>query len=370
MAIDLKLATQILKEEAERADSQDIDPKWRRCVERISELAEKGGTRTHVAFLGTAMLAKATDLTVDVFAVKKDRNKPTTYSARTLAHSVLVPQAAALGFNLGVNGREPLNNQPYFRMKRLDDGTPIHANAREVFDEVVKVVSKLSTVKSKRAARQALRSFIFVRRQYQPKYEPLIGEYQADARDLIGIIDAFVSEDSEGGRRAQAVAAGLLELFAGEGRVLMGRINDPSRHFPGDIAIQADDGNGYEKSFEVRDKPVTVTDAQIFGQQCLAREVYDAAVIAVARTQPSIETDELDKWANALGLGLTIFHGWSAFVGQALFWAPIPTKTAASQTIPLIYARLVEVETSEKGVQRWLELVQPLQVISSNDAVA
>jgi hypothetical protein len=44
-----------------------------------------------------------------------------------LCHSVLVPLSAELGFSLGVTGREPLNNQPYFRMTRLDDGTPVHA---------------------------------------------------------------------------------------------------------------------------------------------------------------------------------------------------------------------------------------------------
>ena len=48
-------------------------------------------------------------------------------SADSGCHSVLVPAAAELGISLGVTGREPLNNQPYFRMTRLGDNQPVHA---------------------------------------------------------------------------------------------------------------------------------------------------------------------------------------------------------------------------------------------------
>jgi hypothetical protein len=49
------------------------------------------------------------------------RANANAYSARTLCHTVLVPLAAELGFNIGVTGREPLDNQPYLRMTRLGE---------------------------------------------------------------------------------------------------------------------------------------------------------------------------------------------------------------------------------------------------------
>jgi hypothetical protein len=39
------------------------------------------------------------------------------FSARALAENVLVPLSAELGISLGVTGRQPLNNQPYFRCR-------------------------------------------------------------------------------------------------------------------------------------------------------------------------------------------------------------------------------------------------------------
>src|SRR5690606_17545411 len=100
-----------------------IDPGWQQKVEEISQLCDQGAPRTHVAFVGTAMLAKSMDADADLYAIKPAHasDNKNSYSARTLCHSVLVPLAAELGIHLGVTGREPLNNQPYFRMTRFGD---------------------------------------------------------------------------------------------------------------------------------------------------------------------------------------------------------------------------------------------------------
>ena len=71
------------------------------------------------------MIAKAMRLDVDLFAIKPlhAHDNPNAFSARSLCHAVLVPLAADLAISIGVTGREPLNNQPYFRMTRLGDNT-------------------------------------------------------------------------------------------------------------------------------------------------------------------------------------------------------------------------------------------------------
>jgi hypothetical protein len=83
----------------------------------------------------------------------------------------------------------------------------------------------------------------------------------------------------EGGRRAQAVVAEHLDVFAGPERVESGRINDPSRKYPGDVCVQsAYDPDVWEKAIEVRDKPVATADVQIFGKKCVDMGVREAAL--------------------------------------------------------------------------------------------
>ena len=53
-----------------RLASDKGDPAWIAKVERLSQLCEEGVSKTHITFLGTAMLAKALDLRADLFAIK------------------------------------------------------------------------------------------------------------------------------------------------------------------------------------------------------------------------------------------------------------------------------------------------------------
>jgi hypothetical protein len=164
LRMDLGAAERILREAA--SGDGPIDQVWEPKIQRLSQLCEDGTSKTHIAFLGTSMLAKALDARADLRAIKPKlaHGNDNAYSARSLCHGVLVPVSAELGFSLGVSGREPLNNQPYFRMTRLGDDTPVHAGGRAAFDFMVRLVDELQGVTSD-AARDALRAFIAVRRR-------------------------------------------------------------------------------------------------------------------------------------------------------------------------------------------------------------
>jgi hypothetical protein len=172
--LDKKEAEDLIRQQAKLSETDPGDGEWVAKVERLSLLCEQGVSKTHIAFLGTVMLAKAVDQRADLFSIKPthaeagDRDR--AFSARTLCHGVLVPLAAELGISLGVTGREPLNNQPYFRMTRLDDGTPVHAGGRKAFDYMVSLVRELQGITNKKRAACALRAFISVRRREQPRY--------------------------------------------------------------------------------------------------------------------------------------------------------------------------------------------------------
>jgi hypothetical protein len=357
--LDKARAAAIIREQADRLAADKGDPAWVTKVERLSQLCEEGVSKTHIAFLGTAMLAKALDLRADLFAIKPTHAKDNkhAFSARTLCHSVLVPLAAEFGISLGVTGREPLNNQPYFRMTRLDDGTPVHGGGRAAFDYMVELVRELQAFTSENRALGALRAFIGVRMGYQPRYGAREGQTQTTPEGLTAAIQEFVRSDSEHGKRAQAIVAGLLDVFATPARVESGRINDPSRKYPGDVCVRSEaDPEAWDKAFEVRDKPVAVSDVQIFGKKCVDMQVREAAVVMVNDHQPALDVVQLAQWAAGFGLGLTLFHGWSEFVDQVLFWSALPKFVGANQAVEFIHQRLVAVEAAPQSVALWSQL--------------
>lgn len=361
MKINDAEAMQVLRDEATRPDTVPLNRDWVKKVETLSRLCEqKGGSKTHIAFLGTAMLAKSTDARADLFAIKPEHasGNDNAFSARILSENVLVPGAAEFGISIGVTGRQPLNNQPYFRMTRLDDGTPVRRGAQAGFEYMVDLVRQLDGMPREADAREALRAFIAVRRKYIARYDEHEDGVISPDRLLVAI-QTFVQQDSEGGRRAQAVVAGLMDAFAGPDRVESGRINDPSRKYPGDVCVRSDnDPEVWEKAIEVRDKPVSATDVQVFAKKCLDMSVRDACLVMVADRQPRLDGHALTQWANQFGIGITLFHGWGHFVDQALFWAPGPKPDAASQALAFIHERLVGVEAATDTVRLWSQLTR------------
>ena len=146
-----------------------------------------------------------------------------------------------------------------------------------------------------------------------------------------------------------------MDAFAGPDRVVAGRVNDPSRRHPGDVCVYAPESAGrWDKALEVRDKPVTLSDVQIFANKCLATGVHEAALVAVAERQPPLDRSRLTEWAAELGIGVTVFVGWSEIVEQALFWAGDPKPEAARRAVRRVYERLVEVEATREAVDLWL----------------
>lgn len=332
---------------------------WAGRIQKLSELCEAGGAKTHIAFVGTALIAKAVCSEVDLKAIKPKHasGNRNAFSARSLCHSVLVPLAVELGIDIGATGREPLNNQPYFRMTRLDDGTPVHERARPAFEFMLTMIEDLQDLATTDEARVALVAFVAVRREHRPQFVNWKRRDQIDSKRLTRAIQVLVTADSEHGRRAQAVVAGLMDAFAGPSRVESGRINDPSRRHPGDVCVRAlGSPDSWEKAFEVRDKPVSLADVRIFARTCSERRVAEAAVVAVAEQQVVIGDATLTGMSRDLGIEVTAFTDWRDFVRQVLFWASGSTMATASLATQFIRERLIAVEASAAAVALWVEL--------------
>lgn len=361
MKIDKLQAQKIIREEAKNLTLDQVDPGWLKKIEKFSQLCSDGTAKTHVAFLGTSILAKAVEPSVNLYDIKPKLAKDSdhSYSARTLCHSVLVPMAAELGINIGVTGREPLNNQPYFRMTRLGDDTPIHQGGLAAFNYMLTLIAELTKLTNSDAARKALRAYIFVRKQHQRSYVVDNSKMKVNIGLLPALIESFVAQNSEGGRRAQAVVAGLLDVSYGSDRVESGRINDPSRKYPGDVCIRSNaDPRKFDLAFEVRDKSVAYPDIQIFGKKCIDMAVLAGAIVMVSPEQEPIDMEALSEWTSKLGLRMALFVGWHQFVPQALFWAKSTDLDIAIFAAQRIEARLKAVEASHEAIADWQKLIR------------
>jgi hypothetical protein len=289
-----------------------------------------------------------------VFAVKAAAGS-NSYSARGLCHTVLVPNAPELDISLGVTGREPLNNQPYFRINRLTRDAPVRSTGKQVLNMLCDILDRLQGATDEQA-RQALRAFIDVRRRYGTRYSRAVSDrVNVSIPDLISNIEKLVAGASEGGKRAQAVVAGLMDVFAGEERVDARRVNDPSRSVPADVNVRRLDG-GWERVFEVRDKPVSREDLYLLVKKCQDAQVPDAVMVAIAPSPEISLLDEARRWAAQRGVGLTLFSDWSSLVEQTLHWASAPALEGASALPGRIEQRLIEVEASEEAVRIWQAL--------------
>ena len=355
------LAKQILERATLNARTSPITHPWVALVDHLTALTADVN-RTHVAMLGTALLAKATNPAVDAYAVKVRAGTPGAYSARSLATEVLAAEAQRLEIDLGVSGREPLNNMPYFQLDRVIAGAgQMNSKARAAFDWVRHCLGLLDPMTSEEAE-LALQAFIQVR--VKSKVARAISSTGSTAiieSAFATAIALFVQAESEGGRRAQAVTAGIFDVVYGEG-VLVARVNDPDRHFPGDVAVSASSGSGsVSRAFEVRDKPVRDTDLYHFVAKAADRGVSRAAVVAVSPKQGAVSLQQVEQFAAERGVTFKYLEGWSALLNDALFWAdedPIAMLEGAGGSI---LARLEEIEASPESIDEWLERFEQIE---------
>jgi hypothetical protein len=355
MKIDYKHARQVLEEEAEQIRTIRLNGFWVDIISRLSEECQVKN-KTMIAMLGTAILAKATNLSVDVFSLQvgPDKNGK-TYSARALCKEVLAANANRLGIDLGVTGREPLNNQPFFGKARVTEAMRVRSDAQASLATLVLALSELDKVKAESKARAVLRAFLQVRQRVQARIFTTegIGE-DWDIDYLTSRIIDFVNEDSEGGKRAQAIAAGLFDILYGAELVDVRRINDPSRKFPGDIGIRArNDHRTLERIIEVKDKPITFGDLTTLIDIVHNAGISKAAMLAVSGTQETIDIAASLRWAETRKIRFRVFIGWEEIVREALFWSEMPGMAVGS-AVRAISQRLAFYEVTKDGLRNWL----------------
>lgn len=356
MNINKVHATEILRKALEIANTSAPNFELIEEIKHFVALCEQANTKTHIAFYATSLLAKTADESVNLFEIKPTHSdNPKSYSARSLCHSVIVPFSVENHISIGVTGREPLNNQPYFRMRFFGDGTPFSSNNIEKY--LNDFLNKLSSGTSADAFNYLV-AFFQVMKQNAVSYTDISCRNRTSIIEFIDIVSRFVGEDSEGGKKAQAVVAGLLDTYYGTHNVDSGRINDPSRHYPGDVFVNSPNPQLFSQSFEVRDKPVTQTDVQIFVNKCVQYGKTIPNLVMVSPRQQVLDLTSLTTWAlTSYNLYVKFYLGWSGFIyGKMSEFCCVPDEYI-SQSVNNIRERLIQVEISVGGMNSFKKLL-------------
>lgn len=323
----------------------DLPEEW---IEYVREVAAEP-YKTFTPFLGTALLAKTVDPHLDALSIKEDYGDR-AYSARGLAHRVLVPRLIEEHIDIRNRGPEPLNNQPFFRYNHVDEIERVkHPEALERLKAVLRRVDELDAD----GALMALAAFVRQRLEATAMAVVPVIDDAIDSLDcLVGAMGTFLGEDSEEGKRAQAIVAAVLDCAFREVRTA--RVNDPSRHYPGDVVAL---GEGtILLSVEVRTKAVSRAEVTRFARECAAAGISRCIVAAFAPGQPRLDDEELAADALARGVILRIHYSTEDMLYSGLFWLDGDVSPAIVALPARVMDRLTGIEVRIESLSRWAEL--------------
>lgn len=351
IVIDQDHARTRLKEAVDWALSdQEVPDEW---IER-SLLIGQAPFISYTPVLGTGLLARATDDRVDALALKANSG-PSAYSARTLGHNVLVPASVLYGFNIRTTGREPLNNQPFFRYDRVDAADRVRSPEHHRYlVECLEAANHLSM----HAALAALAAYIRVcfQRTEKNKVQSLEG-VAVGLHVIISAAKTLLGENAEGGKRAQALVAAVFDVVYGTDRVRSRLVNDPSRDFPGDVQSLDSEGRVIV-SAEVRTKPMPVTEIEQLANVLARAGITRGMAVVLAPSQPKLSYAELAAHvATAHGVMVTVIDNVDDLLLTAFAWNTKSLPEVLNVFPERVSAQLGSVGAEHATIERWAELV-------------
>ena len=320
---------------------------------RLLSLSER---KTFIPLVGTALLARTVDAAIDPFALQtKTTAAPglQSYSARSLATKVLADVMQSERISLGVTGKWPLNNSPFFKMPDVHSAlaqTPGIPREDQHLRDCLASISKMSSAD----ALSALAAFLRVRREATREFLDVeLGALRMTFQEIVGIATNYVSEDMEGGRRGQALVAAAMDMVWET--VVSEKINSPSRHVPGDVVAYGSDEQAgvIITSFEVKQPPVKQSEVTNFAANLSTRQIGRGAYAALSPRQPALDRDQVRTLEDRYGVFMSLYESPAELLEAALTWSRLTTEDFVA-TFPIRFlARLTELESSVDGRHRW-----------------
>jgi hypothetical protein len=336
---------------ADRAE--DVPMIWKQRTEHIGE----SPSQTMVAFLGNALLARATlGERIDPRSIKA-RSGERGYSTRGTV-SVLVAGKRDFGYGLGVEKAEPLNNQPFFHSNRIDEIAleEVKSGARDYLRSLKSYLRNIDSL-SKEDAEKALAAFIVVRRRVsEEKRRQAAAELEEDSISLPRLARAaasFVTDRPEQGRRGQALVAASLDCVLP--RVELGAIHDPDAFDI--IAFRNKDDEVPSPVVQVKQKVVGEDTAVELAEAAFATGSSTALLVAIASGQAPLDGQVIANRVDSLGvIVLAVTSVAQLLTALAVFSSRAPQEIA-SKLPEAFESRLREIGCKEDAIVEWRELV-------------
>jgi hypothetical protein len=343
----------VLERAVRLAESDEEVPElWLERTQRIADCP----AQTYVAALGTALLAKAAEAKIDALTIKS-KAAPNAYSMRGVA-KVLAEHAPDYGYHLGVTRGEPLNNQPWFGSSRIDRFANVRADVLPYHQDMVRYLSDLNRLSEDEALR-ALAAFLRLRVAHGRDQRARAGQLTVSATgapvaNVIEVVELFVREDPEGGRRGQALVAALFDLADDDAE--LGAINDP-RSF--DVTIR--EGGVETLGVDVKQKAVEESAVIQLASEAAQREVDKVLLVALSPNQRPLDRARVAEVAQAEhGVLAVVLEGAREVMAQLALQSPLSAREFARQLPERYLRRMQEHGVSPEGQQYWADLCSGL----------
>ncbi|HEU5252053.1 MAG TPA: restriction endonuclease, SacI family [Solirubrobacterales bacterium] len=242
-----------------------------------AEQLRKSPSRSFIAAFGAALLAKATDARVDSMVIQTQEGSIGAYSLRRAA-TELAQKRRQYGYDIGsTSDRDPINASTLISSRRWDVAlnriTPPH---KPFFQVILGWLADLNEL-SEEEATEALAAFIRMRREVAhgvaAEQVPILLENAPRLADLVEVLEAFSSADTEGGARGMALLAAAFRAAGLEAEV-------PSRNDPRHIDIPIKLEGKLFIGSEVKQQPTREVTADSLARDCADAEV-SWAILAV-----------------------------------------------------------------------------------------
>src|SRR5262249_37286471 len=142
----------------------------------------------------------------------KESYSAVAYSQRTFCHSILVPAAVEYGFTLRTTGREPLNNQPFFRYDNMELIDRVSGGSFVSLNELRDALHDLKRLGPDEAL-AGLAAFLRVRVEAANALRYELPEVDVPLDQLIRVIEEYLEESVDRPRRTQALVCAAFDLI-------------------------------------------------------------------------------------------------------------------------------------------------------------
>ncbi len=267
-----------------------------RTIKSVESLRYK----TYSSALLCAIVARSVDSKIDARALMSDY--PNGYNAAGVIKWT-ISWCLENGYHLEHTAAVPFNNSP-FNGKRVIERSYANLRDPEAFGVLCDAIDSVHAM-SKRSAQALLVSFLQHRLSVPKALYAPVPNSVLSIRSMVEAASEFANADPESGRRGQALVAALVESMLNVD-VICERVNDPSRHAPGDV--RALDSDGIYMCIEVKQRPVGPVDIRNFADSLRNHDIFRGLYLAMRGFEDV--TSAVEHCAKE-GIHITLLHGAS-----------------------------------------------------------